>query len=186
MVGIFGNLLTILALVKCPKVRNVAAAFIIRWVGFYCILKMEPKIFLHSLCLADCIFCAFVLPFNALRFIKGALEHKGILCRLIPLMQYGNIGVSLLCIAMITINRYSYNIARKMWVNIDYPHFFLSEDSNLNKNLFQIRDDCSSFSLRKDLQEPLDRTDDSFLLAVCLRDANADILQSVGSLWLRW
>ncbi|KAL5275892.1 hypothetical protein ACFFRR_001616 [Megaselia abdita] len=88
MVGIFGNLLTIVALVKCPKVRNVAAAFII------------------SLCLADCIFCAFVLPFNAFRFIKGALEHKGILCRLIPLMQYGNIGVSLLCIAMITINRY--------------------------------------------------------------------------------
>lgn len=32
IVGIFGNLLTIIALIKCPKVRNVAAAFIIRWV----------------------------------------------------------------------------------------------------------------------------------------------------------
>ena len=30
IIGIFGNLLTIFALVKCPKVRNVAAAFIIR------------------------------------------------------------------------------------------------------------------------------------------------------------
>lgn len=30
IVGIFGNLLTIVALIKCPKVRNVAAAFIIR------------------------------------------------------------------------------------------------------------------------------------------------------------
>lgn len=30
IVGIGGNLLTIVALLKCPKVRNVAAAFIIR------------------------------------------------------------------------------------------------------------------------------------------------------------
>lgn len=30
--GIVGNLLTIVALLKCPKVRNVAAAFIIRLV----------------------------------------------------------------------------------------------------------------------------------------------------------
>jgi len=30
IVGICGNLLTVVALLKCPKVRNVAAAFIIR------------------------------------------------------------------------------------------------------------------------------------------------------------
>lgn len=30
VVGLFGNLLTVVALLKCPKVRNVAAAFIIR------------------------------------------------------------------------------------------------------------------------------------------------------------
>lgn len=30
LVGLFGNLLTVVALLKCPKVRNVAAAFIIR------------------------------------------------------------------------------------------------------------------------------------------------------------
>lgn len=30
IVGIFGNLLTIVALIRCPKVRNVAADFIIR------------------------------------------------------------------------------------------------------------------------------------------------------------
>lgn len=87
-IGIFGNLLTILALLKCPKVRNVAAAFII------------------SLCLADCLFCAVVLPFSAFRFIQGTWTHGDFLCRLIPFIQYGNIGVSLLCIAMITINRY--------------------------------------------------------------------------------
>lgn len=30
IVGVLGNLLTIVALLRCPKVRNVAAAFIIR------------------------------------------------------------------------------------------------------------------------------------------------------------
>lgn len=32
IVGIFGNALTVVALLKCPKVRNVAAAFIIRYI----------------------------------------------------------------------------------------------------------------------------------------------------------
>jgi hypothetical protein len=88
IVGIFGNLLTIIALAKCPKVRNVAADFII------------------SLCIADCLFCAIVLPFMANRFIQGTWTHGEFLCTVIPFIQYGNVGVSLLCIAMITINRY--------------------------------------------------------------------------------
>ncbi|XP_060662053.1 LOW QUALITY PROTEIN: G-protein coupled receptor moody-like, partial [Drosophila nasuta] len=67
---------------------NVAAAFII------------------SLCIADLLFCALVLPFQGLRFVQGTWRHGAVLCRLIPFIQYGNIGVSLLCIAMITINRY--------------------------------------------------------------------------------
>lgn len=110
IVGICGNLLTIVALVKCPKVRNVAAAFIIRFVcvgselTYYSLLnffRVPP----HSLCVADCIFCVLVLPFNALRYIQGTWTHGDLLCRLVPFVQYGNVGVSLLCIAMITINR---------------------------------------------------------------------------------
>uniref|UniRef100_A0A0A1WR06 G-protein coupled receptor moody n=2 Tax=Zeugodacus cucurbitae TaxID=28588 RepID=A0A0A1WR06_ZEUCU len=108
IVGIFGNFLTVAALYKCPKVRNVAAAFII------------------SLCMADLLFCAIVLPFSALRFLKGRWTHGELLCKLIPFIQYGNIGVSLLCIAMITINRYvmiahhaSYaKIYRKHWIAV--------------------------------------------------------------------
>ncbi|XP_075158497.1 G-protein coupled receptor moody isoform X2 [Haematobia irritans] len=88
IVGIFGNFLTVAALIKCPKVRNVAAAFIM------------------SLCIADLLFCAFVLPFSAFRFIEGSWKPREALCKMIPFIQYGNIGVSLLCIAMITINRY--------------------------------------------------------------------------------
>lgn len=87
LAGIFGNLLTIIALAKCPKVRNVAADFII------------------SLCVSDCLFCLVVLPFMSLRFIQGTWTHGEFLCTLIPFIQYGNVGVSLLCIAMITINR---------------------------------------------------------------------------------
>uniref|UniRef100_A0A182M4R5 G-protein coupled receptors family 1 profile domain-containing protein n=1 Tax=Anopheles culicifacies TaxID=139723 RepID=A0A182M4R5_9DIPT len=86
--GIVGNLLTIVALLRCPKVRNVAAAFII------------------SLCIADCLFCIIVLPFNAMRFIQGTWMHGETLCTLITFMQYGSVGVSLLCITMISINRY--------------------------------------------------------------------------------
>uniref|UniRef100_W8B2I3 G-protein coupled receptor moody n=1 Tax=Ceratitis capitata TaxID=7213 RepID=W8B2I3_CERCA len=106
IVGIIGNSLTVVALCKCPKVRNVAAVFII------------------SLCMADLLFCAIVLPFSALRFIEGTWTHGRFLCKIIPFIQYGNIGVSLLCIAMITINRYimiahhaSYaKIYRKHWI----------------------------------------------------------------------
>lgn len=88
LVGLVGNFLTVVALLRCPRVRNVAAAFII------------------SLCIADFLFCAVVLPFAASRFIMGTWVHGDILCKIVPLVRYGNVGVSLLCIAMITINRY--------------------------------------------------------------------------------
>ncbi|XP_021937582.1 G-protein coupled receptor moody-like isoform X2 [Zootermopsis nevadensis] len=106
VVGILGNLLTIVALIRCPRVRNVAAAFII------------------SLCVADFMFCTFVLPFSSSRFIYGTWIHGDFLCQLFPFMRYGNIGVSLLLIAMITVNRYImiahhnvYNrIYKKLWI----------------------------------------------------------------------
>ncbi|KAF4526981.1 hypothetical protein B566_EDAN001528 [Ephemera danica] len=87
-VGVIGNILTVLALLRCPRVRNVAAVFII------------------SLCVADLLFCVFVLPFSASRFLHGTWIHGTLLCTMFPFLRYGNIGVSLLSIAMITINRY--------------------------------------------------------------------------------
>ncbi|KAK0097727.1 hypothetical protein PV326_014255 [Microctonus aethiopoides] len=67
--GLLGNLLTIIALSKYPKVRNVTAAFIIR-------------------------------------FIDGSWTELRFLCVLVPFLRYGNVGVSLLCVGAITINRY--------------------------------------------------------------------------------
>lgn len=106
VVGILGNLLTIVALIRCPRVRNVAAAFII------------------SLCIADFMFCTCVLPFSSSRFIYGTWIHGDFLCQLFPFMRYGNIGVSLLLIAMITVNRYIMiahhnvysRIYKKVWI----------------------------------------------------------------------
>uniref|UniRef100_A0ABD2XJ65 G-protein coupled receptors family 1 profile domain-containing protein n=1 Tax=Trichogramma kaykai TaxID=54128 RepID=A0ABD2XJ65_9HYME len=88
IVGVIGNLLTIVALLKYPKVRNVAAAFIV------------------SLCVADFVFCSLVLPFDSMRFIDVSWAHVSFLCSLVPFLRYGNTGVSLLFVGAITINRY--------------------------------------------------------------------------------
>ncbi|XP_026332452.1 G-protein coupled receptor moody isoform X2 [Hyposmocoma kahamanoa] len=96
VIGLFGNLLTVVALLKCPKVRNVAAAFII------------------SLCIADLLFCAVVLPFAISDFWTRSWLHGDALCTLVPFLRYGNVGVSLLSIALITLNRYIM-IAHHSW-----------------------------------------------------------------------
>ncbi|PZC84991.1 hypothetical protein B5X24_HaOG203312 [Helicoverpa armigera] len=101
LVGLFGNLLTVVALLKCPKVRNVAAAFII------------------SLCIADFLFCAIVLPFAISGFWTRTWSHGGALCQLVPFLRYGNVGVSLLSIALITLNRYIM-IAHHSWYSRVY------------------------------------------------------------------
>ncbi|XP_042862934.1 alpha-1D adrenergic receptor-like isoform X2 [Penaeus japonicus] len=89
ILGLTGNFLTILALLRCPRVRNVTAAFII------------------SLCVADFLFCVLVLPWEVSRFLAGKwLWGDGWICTLFPLLRYWNVAVSLLSIAMITINRY--------------------------------------------------------------------------------
>ncbi|XP_012225431.1 G-protein coupled receptor moody isoform X1 [Linepithema humile] len=88
IIGLVGNLLTIVALCKYPKVRNVAAAFII------------------SLCFADFVFCLLVLPFDSIRFVNASWTDVRFFCIFVPFLRYGNVGVSLLSVAAITINRY--------------------------------------------------------------------------------
>ncbi|XP_060804284.1 G-protein coupled receptor moody isoform X1 [Amyelois transitella] len=104
VIGLFGNLLTVVALLKCPKVRNVAAAFII------------------SLCIADFLFCAMVLPFAISGFWTRTWSHGGALCKLVPFLRYGNVGVSLLSIALITLNRYIM-IAHHSWYGRVYHKY---------------------------------------------------------------
>ncbi|KAJ3657740.1 hypothetical protein Zmor_009524 [Zophobas morio] len=99
VVGVVGNLLTVVVLMRNSKIRTVAAAFI------------------GSLCISDLMFCFIVLPFAASQFFHGTWIHGDVLCIIIPVLRYGCVGVSLLSIAMISINRY---------ILIAWPHVYSS------------------------------------------------------------
>ncbi|XP_073980402.1 G-protein coupled receptor moody isoform X1 [Rhodnius prolixus] len=88
MVGIPGNLITIIALFRCKKVRNATAVFII------------------NLSVSDLMSCCFNLPLAASTFWRRSWRHGLLLCRLFPLLRYGLLAVSLFTVLAITINRY--------------------------------------------------------------------------------
>lgn len=46
------------------------------------------------------------MPFAASQFFHGTWIHGEILCKLVPFIRYGSVGVSLLSVATISINRY--------------------------------------------------------------------------------
>ncbi|XP_071442866.1 protein trapped in endoderm-1-like [Hetaerina americana] len=89
VVGVTGNLITALALLRCSKLRSHATtAFVI------------------SLCFSDLLFCATNLPLTASRYINEAWVLGDTLCKLFPFFFYGNVAVSLMNMVAITINRY--------------------------------------------------------------------------------
>ncbi|CAG2065147.1 unnamed protein product, partial [Timema podura] len=88
------------------KVANISWRHAQRYVAWGSRMVQVNYFFDRGLCVADFIFCIVVLPFSASRFIHGTWIHGTVLCKLVPFMRYGNVGVSLLSIAMITINRF--------------------------------------------------------------------------------
>ncbi|KAB0801517.1 hypothetical protein PPYR_05871 [Photinus pyralis] len=89
IIGVIGNLVTIIALARCPKLRvQATTAFVI------------------SLCLADLLFCALNLPLTISRYVNEAWTLGTVLCQLFPVLFYGNVAASLLNMVAITINRY--------------------------------------------------------------------------------
>ncbi|XP_059223902.1 protein trapped in endoderm-1 isoform X2 [Stomoxys calcitrans] len=89
VVGICGNLVTIIALLKSPKIRyHPTTSFVL------------------SLCISDLLFCSFSLPLTAVRFFKEKWTFGDHLCQIFPVIFYGNVAVSLLSMVCITINRY--------------------------------------------------------------------------------
>jgi 7 transmembrane receptor (rhodopsin family). len=85
-----GNLVTVIALLKCSKLRHHATtAFVI------------------SLAISDLLFCSINLPLTASRYINQAWVLGSELCKLFPFFFYGNVAVSLLSMVAITVNRYS-------------------------------------------------------------------------------
>nr|XP_033331745.1 G-protein coupled receptor moody isoform X1 [Megalopta genalis] len=88
LVGIPGNLFTIVALLRTRKLRNATAIFIM------------------NLSVSDLMFCCFNLPLATSTFWHSSWSHGALLCRLFPLLRYGLVAVSLFTILAITINRY--------------------------------------------------------------------------------
>lgn len=89
VIGVIGNFVTVLALITCPKLRaHATTAFVL------------------SLCISDLIFCALNLPLTAARYIYEAWILGDALCKLFPVLFYGNVAVSVLNMVAITLNRY--------------------------------------------------------------------------------
>ncbi|KAJ8720307.1 hypothetical protein PYW07_012350 [Mythimna separata] len=88
LIGIPGNLTTIVALARYKKVRNATAIFIIN---------------LHT---SDLIFNCFILPMTAVTFVKGSWTHGWVMCRLYAYFKFVLSSSSLSTVVAISINRY--------------------------------------------------------------------------------
>ncbi|EFN87101.1 protein trapped in endoderm-1 [Harpegnathos saltator] len=89
IVGVLGNLITVIALLRYTRLRRHATtAFVI------------------NLSISDLIFSAINLPLTASRYLNEAWVLGKTLCQIFPLFFYGNVAVSLLSMVAITINRY--------------------------------------------------------------------------------
>ncbi|KAK2706814.1 uncharacterized protein LOC136028940 [Artemia franciscana] len=89
--SIFGNILTLYAILQTPKLQKVASFFI------------------SSLCVSDMLYSTLAMPFFTTRFLSSGSEDmtaRGPLCILVPFIQYYCLGVSLLSISFISVNRF--------------------------------------------------------------------------------
>ncbi|XP_004536758.1 protein trapped in endoderm-1 isoform X2 [Ceratitis capitata] len=101
VIGIFGNLVTIIALLKCPKIRGHATTA-----------------FILSLSVSDLLFCSISLPLTAVRFYEEKWTFGETLCKIFPVIFYGNVAVSLLSMVGITLNRYILIAFHSIYVQI--------------------------------------------------------------------
>ncbi|CAL4066243.1 unnamed protein product, partial [Meganyctiphanes norvegica] len=104
ILGVPGNLITIVALVKCKKVHNATAVFII------------------NLTVSDLLFGVSILPIATTLFSQRTWVHTHALCVSHALLRYGLVAVSYFTVLAITINRYVMiahpRLYRKMYSNI--------------------------------------------------------------------
>ncbi|XP_017006633.2 protein trapped in endoderm-1 [Drosophila takahashii] len=106
IIGVLGNLITLLALLKSPTIREHATtAFVI------------------SLSISDLLFCSFSLPLTAVRYFKESWTFGDTLCTIFPVIFYGNVAVSLLSMVGITLNRYILIACHSRYSQIYKPKF---------------------------------------------------------------
>lgn len=134
--------------------------------------QLPTSFFSFSLCISDLLFCFIALPFAASQFFHGKWIHGDILCSLVPLMRYGSVGVSLLSIAMISINRYKpllINCIRKFY------KFFI-----------QIHSHCISTWISEDIHENESGNLYFLYMALQLRNVFANGIWRLGNFWVWW
>lgn len=89
IIGIPGNIISVIALVRCPRLKkNVTTWFIV------------------NLCIADALICAFSNPLSVSTLIQRSWAYGDTLCEVFPIIRFTNVGVSLLSVVTITVNRY--------------------------------------------------------------------------------
>jgi hypothetical protein len=84
-----GNLITIIALLKCQRLR-----------------KHPTTYFLLSLTVSDFIFCMISMPMQSVRYFNKAWIFGDTLCKIFPLVLYSNIAISTLSMILMTLNRH--------------------------------------------------------------------------------
>ena len=89
LLGIFGNLVTILGLLRDSRLRGQATT-----------------VFVISLAVSDLLFCAINLPLTAVKYLQRAWTLGNILCKLHPFFFYGNYAASLISMVAIAVNRW--------------------------------------------------------------------------------
>ncbi|XP_076314319.1 G-protein coupled receptor moody-like [Tachypleus tridentatus] len=105
IVGIPSNVISAIAITRYPRLKkNITTVFII------------------NLCIADCLFCSFTLPFAASTFLQRGWTHGEALCVIFPLIRYSNGAVSLQSVVAIAINRYILICHPKIYKQIYQRH----------------------------------------------------------------
>lgn len=137
-IGVPGNLLTIMALLRCKQVctpvEKGGAALCPRILEAAVVLskfqRHQPTtIFVMNLSLSDLLFGLFNLPLASSTFLRRTWTYGDFLCRLYPLFRYGLLAVSLFTVSLITINRYVIIVHPRQYSRWLWAH--LSSDSSL-------------------------------------------------------
>ena len=88
VVGIFGNLLTILSILLNKKLRSI------------------PNVYICNLAFADLIVCAVISTFSAYLLTVDPLRVSAIMCQFIGALTPALLGKTLLGLTAIAVNRY--------------------------------------------------------------------------------
>lgn len=108
ILGVTGNLISILALVRSPRLRNATTAFIV------------------NLCVSDLLFSSFSIPLTAVTYIDRKWNGSDQLCKMFALVRFTNGIVSIFTVVAITINRYILIVYPKI-----YPFLYTKKKTAL-------------------------------------------------------